>query len=108
MLNNVVPTLSQHYEIQANGAFRRAWWAQDGAPAHRQIIVRDRLQELFMNRVLPLATCFYGVISNHVCINTSTGFGNPPQKNHGGSAFIAARHGSSSRDGYGISCSFMH
>ena len=50
--NNVVPILSQHYEVQANGAFRRVWWAQDGAPAHRRIIVRDRLQELFRNRVI--------------------------------------------------------
>ena len=52
MLNNVVPILSQHYEIQDNGAFQRAWWAQDGAPAHRRIIVRDRPQELFRNRVI--------------------------------------------------------
>ena len=50
--NNVVPTLSQDYEIQANGAFRRAWWAQDGAPSHPRIIVRDRRQELFRNRVI--------------------------------------------------------
>ena len=50
--NNVVPILSQHYKIQANEAFRRAWWAEDGAPAHRRIIVRDRLQELFRNRFI--------------------------------------------------------
>ena len=50
--NNVVPILSQHYKIQANEAFRRACWAEDGAPAHRRIIVRDRLQELFRNRVI--------------------------------------------------------
>jgi hypothetical protein len=81
--NNVVPIWSQHYEVQANGAFRRVWWAQDGAPAHRRIIVRDRLQELFRNRVIAfgqprewpprspdLTPCdfFCGGISNHACI----------------------------------------
>ena len=35
-------------------AFRRLWWAQDGAPAHRLIRVRNRLEELFGNRVIAL------------------------------------------------------
>ena len=28
------------------------WWAQDGAPAHHHIIVRNRLNEDFNNRVI--------------------------------------------------------
>ena len=62
--------------------------------------------------ILPLATSFVGlsqIIITLSCVsNTSTEFGRPPQQNHCGSAFIAARDGSPSRDGYGISCSFMH
>jgi hypothetical protein len=37
------------------GLFRGLWWAQDGAPAHRLIQVRDRLNEVFgNNRVVGL------------------------------------------------------
>ena len=37
------------------GLFRSLWWAQDGAPAHRLIEVRDRLNEVFgKNRVIAL------------------------------------------------------
>ena len=55
MLNNdVVPQLQQHFQIQIEGAFRNLWWAQDGAPAHRLIAVRNRLRELFGNRVIAL------------------------------------------------------
>lgn len=116
--NNVVPILSQHYEVQANGAFRRVWWAQDGAPAHRRIIVRDRLQELFRNRVIAfgqprewpprspdLTPCdffLWGYLKSRVQ-NTSTEFGEPPQQNHCRSAFTAAGHGSPSRAEYGNS-----
>ena len=81
--NNVVTILLQHYEVQVNRAFQRVWWAQDGAPAHRRIIVHDWLQELFRNRVIAfgqprewpprspdLTPCdfFCGGISNHTCI----------------------------------------
>ena len=35
--------------------FRGPWWAQDGAPAHRLLQVRDRLNEVFGNdRVIGL------------------------------------------------------
>ena len=54
MINHqVVPEL-QRYGIQGNGALRRKWWFQDGAPAHRRRDVRDRLQELFPHRVVAL------------------------------------------------------
>ena len=55
MINQqVVPQLHQRYGRQRNGAIRRKWRFQDGAPAHRIVIVRDRLQELFPNRVVGL------------------------------------------------------
>ena len=54
MINNqVVPEL-QRYGRGRNGAVLRKWWFQDGAPAHRRRDVRDRLQELFPNRVVAL------------------------------------------------------
>ena len=54
MINHqVVPEL-QRYGIQGNGALRRKWWFQDGAPAHRRRDVGDRLQELFPHRVVAL------------------------------------------------------
>ena len=121
--NNVVPIWSQHYEVQANGAFRRVWSAQDGAPAHCRIIVCDRLQQLFRNRVIvfgqprewpprspDLTPCdfFCGVSQITHVSNTSTEFGGPPQQNHCRSAFTAAGHGSPSRAEHGNSCSLMH
>ena len=36
---------NQHWEDM----FRGLWWAQDGAPAHRLIEVRDRLNRVFGN-----------------------------------------------------------
>ena len=55
MINEeIVPQLHEHFQQQQRGAFRRLWWVQDGAPAHRRIIVRDRLQELFNHRVIAL------------------------------------------------------
>ena len=48
MINDeVVPGLQQHVQLQQNGAFPRLWWSQDGAPAHRTRLVRDRLEQLF-------------------------------------------------------------
>ena len=42
---------NQHWEDM----FRGLWWAQDGAPAHRLIEVRDRLNRVFgNNRVIGL------------------------------------------------------
>lgn len=52
--NNVVPQLQQHFQRQIDGTFRNLWWVQDGAPAHRLIAVRDRLRELFGQRVVAL------------------------------------------------------
>ena len=55
MLNeDVVPQLEEHFERQARGRFRRHWWVQDGAPAHRLVAVRNRLRELFRERVVAL------------------------------------------------------
>lgn len=55
MINDfVVPEMDQIFPRQRRGAFRRVWWAQDGAPAHRLIAVRNRLAELFGNRVIAL------------------------------------------------------
>ncbi len=55
MINqDVIPQLQLHFVQQENGSFHRLWWAQDGAPAHRLIAVRNRLQELFGQRVIAL------------------------------------------------------
>lgn len=55
MINDhVVPQMEVHFEREQNGTFRYLWWAQDGAPAHRLIAVRNRLGELFQERVIAL------------------------------------------------------
>ena len=57
MLNEFVfPQLAEHLNNQYwEGGFRGLWWAQDGAPAHRLIAVRDRLIDVFgSNRVIGL------------------------------------------------------
>ena len=55
MLNDfVVPELKQVFPRQRQGDFRRAWWVQDGAPAHRSRVVRDCLAELFNIRIIAL------------------------------------------------------
>ena len=56
MLNEFVfPQLANHFNNQYwEGMFRGLWWAQDGAPAHRLLAVRDRLNETFLNRVVGL------------------------------------------------------
>ena len=48
--NNIIP----HLRVEFNDRFDRLWWAQDGAPAHRRIIVREFLAEVFNNRVIGL------------------------------------------------------
>ena len=50
----LVPELTRIFGRQANGAIRRTWYIQDGAPAHRHGAVHNRLQELFPNRVVGL------------------------------------------------------
>ena len=58
---HVFPQLSGQFGDQyVNGVFQTLWWAQDGAPAHRLIAVRDRLNATFSNRVF----CFYFLLSN--------------------------------------------
>ena len=52
--NTLEPELRRIFGQQRNGAIRRAWFIQDGAPAHRRVIVHNRLQELFPNRVIGL------------------------------------------------------
>ena len=57
MLNEFAfPQLAIHFNNQFwEGLFRGPWWVQDGAPAHRPIEVRDRLNEVFgENRVIAL------------------------------------------------------
>jgi len=58
MINeDVVPFIEQNlprFQLQQNGQFQRAWWAQDGAPPHRRRTVTDRLAELFGDRVIAL------------------------------------------------------
>ena len=55
MINRyVVPQLVRRYGRRQNGSIPLKWWIQDGAPAHRSIVVRNRLQGLFQNRVVGL------------------------------------------------------
>ena len=57
MLNEFVfPQLAENFNNQYwEGMFRGIWWAQDGAPAHRLIEVRDRLNAVFgNNRIIGL------------------------------------------------------
>ena len=51
MLNEFVfPQLALHFNNQYwEGMFRGLWWVQDGAPAHRLVEVRDRLNAVFVN-----------------------------------------------------------
>lgn len=39
-----------HLREESFKRFNRLWWAQDGTPAYRRIIVRDRLSEVFNHR----------------------------------------------------------
>lgn len=57
MLNEqVIPALRRmrRFGPNRNGRFRRLWWIQDGAPPHRRIIVSERLQQLFGERIVAL------------------------------------------------------
>ena len=58
MLNNdILPELERHFANQLiNGNFQRLWWAQDGAPAHRLIAVRNLILQKFERRVVALNT----------------------------------------------------
>ena len=51
ILNDIIiPNLQDKF----GDRFNRLWWAQDGALARRRIIVRDRLNEVFYNRIITL------------------------------------------------------
>ncbi len=53
MINqHIVPILVAKYGMRQNGRIPTVTWVQDGAPAHRRVEVRDRLQALFGNRVI--------------------------------------------------------
>ena len=55
MINDqIVPELEAIFQRQRRGVFRRLWWVHDGAPAHQRVTVRDRLRELFADRVIAL------------------------------------------------------
>jgi len=49
MLNNeIIPSLQEGYGVR----FQRIWWMQDGAPCHRGIIVKNRLKDVFGDRII--------------------------------------------------------
>lgn len=55
--DDIIPVLEVQFAQQLdNGNFQRLWWAQDGAPAHRLIAVRNLILRKFQNRVIALNT----------------------------------------------------
>ena len=55
MNNFVFPGLLQNYPAAHDeNVFENIWWSQDVAPAHRKRVVRDRLTELFPERLVAL------------------------------------------------------
>lgn len=50
--DELVPALTRRFGLQGNGAIRRVWFVQDGAPAHTARLTHDRLQQLFPGRVV--------------------------------------------------------
>ncbi|KAF2365476.1 hypothetical protein FHG87_003760 [Trinorchestia longiramus] len=48
--NRIVPRLREAHGNRIN----RTWWIQDGAPAHRTVAVREKLNEVFGNRIIAL------------------------------------------------------
>ena len=55
MINEEIdPHLHEHFEQQQRGSFRRFFWKQDAAPAHRRIIVGESLRDLFNHRIIAL------------------------------------------------------
>lgn len=51
---NIFPALIRSYGIDQNDLINNLWWAQDGAPAHRTIVVRNRLSRVFGRRVIAI------------------------------------------------------
>ncbi|KAF2352904.1 Protein of unknown function DUF4817 [Trinorchestia longiramus] len=52
LINEAIVLELRH--IYAN-RFNRLWWFQDGAPAHRLLVVKERLRELFGTRIVALS-----------------------------------------------------
>ena len=52
--DQIVPVLEAIFQRQRRGVFRRLWLVQNGAPAHQRVAVRDRLRELFADRVIAI------------------------------------------------------
>jgi hypothetical protein len=51
LLNDmIIPRLQETHAERIN----RAWWIQDGAPSHRSVAVRNKLNEVFANRIIAL------------------------------------------------------
>ncbi|KAF2345622.1 Protein of unknown function DUF4817 [Trinorchestia longiramus] len=48
--NRIVPRLRETHGNRIN----RTWWIQDGAPAHRTVALKEKLNELFGNRIIAL------------------------------------------------------
>ena len=46
----IIPRLQETLAERIN----RTWWIQDGAPAHRSVAVRNKLNEVFANRIISL------------------------------------------------------
>ena len=52
--DQIFPDLAERYLLQENLTFLRVWWAQDGSPAYCRIMVMERLQQLFLGRIISL------------------------------------------------------
>ena len=51
LLNDmIIPRLQETHAERIN----RAWWIQDGAHSHRSVAVRNKLNEVFANRIIAL------------------------------------------------------
>ena len=50
IIDEIIPELRRIYGDQ----FGRIWWFEDGASAHRPLIVRERLHELFGDHIVAL------------------------------------------------------
>ena len=55
IVERVFPALIENFDNQfEENHFLRLWWAQDGAPAHTALPVRDLLNDMFQNRVIAI------------------------------------------------------
>ena len=86
---SIASQLLAKYGQGQNGAIPRLWWMEDGATAHYSLIVRQRLHQLFHNRVVgrghavpwpprspdltPLNVFLWGYLKDKVYETTFTG-----------------------------------